>query len=243
MKAKIHILITGASSGLGQAIAIEFARPESKIGIHFSKNESGAELTFQKVKEKGGEPYLIQSDFSDKNSAKTFCEKISEKSEKIDALVLNAGITSVSFISNSSEKSWDDVINVNYVTNSKIISLISENKMASESHIILTGSLVGVRGQKAISSYSASKGAIHGLVRDAAKRLADKNIFVNEIIPGLLKTEMTKNVDDEKFSEMVSENILGRGTTHEEVAKMAVFLTTLKNVSGQSFFLDSRISN
>ena len=113
--------------------------------------------------------------------------------------------------------------------------------MADGGHIILTGSLVGVRGQKAISSYSVSKGAVHGLVRDAAKRLANKNIFVNEIIPGLLKTEITKNVDNEKFSEMVSENVLGRGTTCEEVARMAAFLTTLKNVSGQSFFLDSRI--
>ena len=236
-----HIIITGASSGLGQAIAIEFARPGTKIGIHFSKNKIGVELTVQKVKEKGANPYLIQSDFSDKNAAKSFCKKIPENFGKINILVLNAGISSVSFISNSSEKFWDDIINVNYITNSKIISLISENKMADEGHIILTGSLVGLRGQNAISSYSASKGAIHGLVRDAAKRLAKNNIFVNEIIPGLLKTEMTKNIDDEKFSEMVSENVLGRGTTCEEVARTAVFITTLKNVSGQSFFLDSRI--
>jgi len=113
--------------------------------------------------------------------------------------------------------------------------------MTEGSHIILTGSLVGLRGQKAISSYSASKGAVHGLVRDAAKKLAKKNIFVNEIIPGLLKTEITKDVDEKKFSEMISENILGRGTTCEEAAETVVFLTTLKNVSGQSFFLDSRI--
>jgi len=113
--------------------------------------------------------------------------------------------------------------------------------MLPGAHIIFTGSLVGMRGQKALSSYSASKGAIHGLVCDAAKRLANKNILVNEIIPGLLKTEMTKEIDDKKFSEMVSENVLGRGTSCEEVAKTVAFITTLKNVSGQSFFLDSRI--
>jgi len=105
----------------------------------------------------------------------------------------------------------------------------------------LTGSLVGLRGEITLSSYAASKGAVHGLVRDSAKKLALKNIHVNEIIPGLLRTAITQNVDDDEFAELVSENVLGRGTTCEEVAKTVVFLTTLKNVSGQSFFLDSRI--
>ena len=236
----LHAFVTGASGGLGSEIALALAYPGSVIGVHYFKNEEKAHEISGKIIQKKASPYLVHADLSKKDSAEIIAEQIRSKILKLNVLVLNAGAASDNLIINTSEKEWDSLMQLNYKTPAKLLNSLAESSLAKGCHVIITGSLTGLKGKGGLSAYAASKGALIGFTRDAAEKYAKKEILVNAILPGWLKTQMTEGLTDAEFDDLSSENLLGRPTTCKEVAEFVSYLTKLKNVSGQVFALDSR---
>jgi len=236
-----HIIITGASGGLGSEIALTFARKGCFIGLHYSKKREKVEIISKQINEVGGLAYLIQSDFSNNKFEEKFIEQIKKEVKKIDVLVLNAGAVIENLIIKTTEKEWDKILNINYRAQVKLLERLSEEFLAKNSHVIIIGSHVGLKGGAGLAAYAAAKGALIGFVKDVAKKLATKNIFVNVVLPGWLKTEMTAHISKSDFHKNVAENLLGRGNTPEEIASFIFAMSKMKNVSGQTFALDSRV--
>jgi len=240
MTIKHHILITGASGGLGKEIALAYARQDVLIGLHYSTNEEVVYELSKQISKRKGAPYLVQADFSNGSDVKTFVDKINLQKQKINVLILNAGAVSENLLVKISENEWDKMMQINYKTPVKILDELSKNSLAENCHVIIIGSHTGLKGKSGLAAYSASKGALIGFARDAAKKYAKKNIFVNVILPGWLKTEMTVHISTAAYKKNVSENLLGRPTNLKEAAEYILLLTRMKNISGQIFALDSR---
>jgi len=236
-----HIVITGASRGLGRAVAHEFAAPGARIGVHYARNRHAAEKTAAALVEKGAAPYLIRADFLNDDAVASAVDCIAAQETDVEVLVLNAGTADERLLVKTSEMDWDRTLDVNCRAPVRLLNALADSCLCAGSHVIMTGSLVGLRGHAGLAAYAAAKGALLGFVRDAAGRFGPRGIFVNAIMPGLLRTDMMSQIDDHEFCRMASENVLGRPTTCEEVAKFIAFLSTLHNVSGQVFALDSRL--
>jgi len=236
-----HVLVTGASNGLGRALALAFAAPGVRLGIHYASRAHDANDTAHMAEQRGASVYLSRADFSAEHAWPSLLHDVEEQRLPLDVLVLNAGAARPKRIINMTENDWDAVLNVNYRAHVHLLNALSARRLRHGSHVLVTGSLVGLRGEIGLSAYAASKGALLGFVRDVARRLGPRGICVNAILPGVLRTAMTAGMTDEQFAAAARENALGRGSTCEEIARAAVFITTLRNASGQVFALDSRL--
>ena len=235
-----HILITGSSGGLGREIALVFARQEALIGLHYSKNEKVVLDISKQILKKKASSYLIQSDFSKSSDIKIFVDKVNSQKQKVNVLVLNAGAVTENLLIKTSENEWDKILQINYKATVEILDKLSEHSLAENCHVIIIGSHTGIKGKYGLAAYSASKGALIGFASDAAKKYAKKNILINVILPGWLKTEMTRHISDIDYKKNISENLLGRPTNTKEVSEFILSLTRMRNISGQVFALDSR---
>ena len=240
MTSSSHILITGSSVGLGREIALTFARQDSLIGLHYSKSENVVLETSKQISEKKAKSYLIQSDFSKSSDIKIFIDKVNSQKQKVNVLVLNASAVTENLLIKTSENEWDEILQINYKATVEILHKLSEHSLAENCHVIIIGSHTGIKGKSGLAAYSASKGALIGFASDAAKKYANKNFFVNVILPGWLKTEMTQHISNTDYKKNVSENLLGRPTNTKEVSEFIFSLTQRRNISGQVFALDSR---
>lgn len=234
-----HIVITGASGGLGREISLAFAQTGCLIGLHYSKSENIVTELSEQITDKGAGSYLIQSDFSKNSGAEIFVDKLSPK-PKIDVLVLNAGAVSENLLLKTSEDEWDRIMMINYQTPVRILDKLAEKSLAENCHVIIIGSHTGLKGRNGLAAYSASKGALSGFAGDAARKYAKRNIFINVIFSGWLETEMTRSISAADFKKNVSENLLGRPTNTKEVADFIFSFTKMRNISGQIFAIDSR---
>jgi len=235
-----HILITGSSGGLGREIALAFARQDALIGLHYLKNEEVVFEISKQITEKNAKSYLVQSDFSKSSDIKFFVDKVNSQKQKINVLILNAAAVTENLLIKTSEDEWDKILQINYKATVEILDKFSEHSLAENCHVIIIGSHTGIKGKNGLAAYSASKGALIGFAFDAAKKYANKNILINVILPGWLKTEMTVHMNDDDYKKNVSENLLGRPTNTKEVAEFILSLTRMRNISGQVFALDSR---
>ncbi len=235
-----HILITGSSGGLGKEIALVFAQQDALIGLHYSKNENVVLEISKQISEKKADSYIVQSDFSKSSDIKIFVDKVNSQKQKVNVLVLNAGAVTENLLIKTSEDEWDKILQINYKATVEILDKLSEHSLTENCHVIIIGSHTGIKGKYGLAAYSASKGALIGFASDAAKKYANKNFFVNAILPGWLKTEMTRYISDTDYKKNVSENLLGRPTNTKEVSEFILSLTRTRNISGQVFALDSR---
>ena len=235
-----HVVITGASGGLGSACAAAFAAPGTILGLHYARQTAKIQVLTEQITCKEATPYVIQADFCVSSDVSAAAALIEQANERLDVLILNAGIAQNSLLVHTAESEWDTIFAVNYRSQVQLLSRLAETCLAPGSHVIVTGSLVGLRGQKGSSAYAASKAALMGYVADAARLYGDRGICVNGILPGWLKTAMTSTVPEEQFERAISENVLGRGADCEEIAAFTKYLAGTKHISGQLFCLDSR---
>jgi 3-oxoacyl-[acyl-carrier protein] reductase len=162
---------------------------------------------------------------------------------RLDVLVNNAGLVSDQWSWQLPEKEWDAVISAN-LKGAFLCARAALTPMTRQTggHIINIGSLVGIHGAAGQANYAAAKAGLLGFSAALAKEMGSHNVQVNSILPGLLRTPMTNRMSAERWNSIVTANALGRLNTVEEIARFAGFLTTLQNVSGQVFQLDSRVS-
>ncbi len=220
-------IVTGASRGIGKAIALKLAEKGYHIWLNYHKDTKSAEETQEEIVKVGKDCKLLQFDVSSKESVQNVLSgeinKLDKEKERIAALVNNAGIVRDALFYWMKDEEWEEVINTNlnglfYVTKAIIEPMIL-NKFG---YIVNLSSLAGEAGNKAQTNYSASKAGIIAATKSLAKELARSNILVNVVSPGLIESDMTAALKDNK--NLIRSIPMRRFGRPEEVANVVAFL-------------------
>lgn len=229
-------LITGASRGIGRAIALLFADHGCNIAFtDICENQDSNELTTA-LQAKGVQALFIPSNAADFTAAHDVIKQVVDTFGKLDILVCNAGITRDTLLMRMTEQQWDDVLNVNLKSVFNYCHAATPQMMRQRSgSIIAMSSVVGIGGNAGQANYAASKAGIIGFIKSLSKELGARNIRANAIAPGFILTEMTLALPDEVRAEMIKMIPMRRCGETEEVAKVALFLASdlSSYVSGQ----------
>lgn len=222
-------LITGASRGLGKAIAIQLAKDHGLyILINYSSNVKAAEETLNEIKEAGGNGELLPFNVQEKVNVDKALDNwfANNKDNFISVLINNAGITRDGLFMWMPENDWDDVINISskgmFNVTQKVIQQMLRKR---QGRIINIASLSGLKGVPGQTNYSAAKGAMIGATKALAQEVAKRKITVNAVAPGFIKSDMTEEFNEEEYKRMVPLNRFGNP---EEVAHLVSFLASEK---------------
>jgi 3-oxoacyl-[acyl-carrier protein] reductase len=224
LKDKIAI-VTGASSGIGSEIAIQFAKEGATVIINYSNSAEGAEKVKNEIEGFGGTAITYKCDVSNLKDVENMIEKIVTEYKHIDILVNNSGITKDNLLMRMEEEEFDKVIDINLKGTFNTIKCVSRHMIrAKKGKIINMASVVGITGNSGQANYAASKGGVIALTKSVAKEFATRSINVNAIAPGYIETRMTE-VLNEKVKEGILTNIpMKRVGKPEDIAKVALFL-------------------
>jgi len=220
-------LITGASRGIGKAIALLFAREGADIAITNIADDDEFKNAVREIEATGVKAKGYVSNAAKFDDSRRVVDEIIKDFSKIDILVNNAGITRDTLLIRMTEEQWDSVITVNlksvFNLTKAVIQVMLKQKNGS---IINMSSVVGVSGNAGQSNYSASKAGIIGFTKSIAKETGSRNIRCNAIAPGFIITEMTEKLPQDVKNEWVNKIPLKRGGTPEDVAHTALFLAS-----------------
>lgn len=221
-------LVTGGSRGIGKAICLEIAKQGYHILINYRSNTKEAEDTLNQIKNNGGSGELLQFDVSNPEEIKNSLDNWKEKNPDsvIEVLVNNAGIRKDALIMWMKDEDWKDVINTNldsfyYITKHLVQDMIV-NKYG---RIVNVVSLSGIKGLPGQTNYSAAKGGVIAASKALAQEVAKKNITVNCVAPGFIKTDMTKELEEKELMRLIPMRRFGNA---EEVANVVSFLASPK---------------
>lgn len=222
-------LVTGASRGLGRAIAVQLAKDHGLfILVNYSSNQEAAEETLAEIRENGGDGELLQFNVQTKTEVDEALNGWREKNAEkfISVLVNNAGITRDGLFMWMPEKDWDDVLN----TSTKGLFNVTQNAIQQmlrkrTGRIINIASVSGLKGVAGQTNYSAAKGAMIASTKALAQEVAKRKITVNAVAPGFIISDMTKDLNETELKQMIPMNRFGKA---EEVAHLVSFLASEK---------------
>ncbi len=241
MADKTVAIITGASRGIGKAIAVYLSGLGMDLALNYYGSEDEINDTINEVKKNGVEYLVFNSDISKFENAEYLINETHRHFGQIDVLVNNAGITKDNLLMRMSEAEFDSVIAVNLKGTFNCLRHVSRIMMRQRSgSIINIASVSGVTGNMGQANYSASKAGVIGLTKAAAKEMAARGVRVNAVAPGFIETDMTA-VLSEKVKEQMLQNIpLSRYGHPEDVAKTVAFLATEQSsyITGQVIIVD-----
>lgn len=229
-------LITGASRGIGCAIATMYASQGCNIAFTYLHGDNQAAELSHQLKEQGTQVLSIKSDAAQFDAAHDVVKQVIDTFGSIDILVCNAGITRDTLLMRMNEQQWDDVMHVNLKSVFNYCHAVTPYMVRQRSgSIIAMSSVVGLSGNVGQANYAASKAGVIALVKSLSKELASRNIRVNAIAPGFILTDMTRTLSEEIREEIVKQIPMRRCGEAEEVAKVALFLASdlSSYVSGQ----------
>lgn len=238
-------LVTGASRGIGRAIALELANNGARVVVNYAKDAAGAEATVQAIQAAGGEARAIQADVSDFRAADGLVKATIESFGSLDILVNNAGTTRDQLIMLMSESDWDTVIAANLKSAfncSKAAVRVMLRKRAGR--IINIASVAGILGNAGQTNYSASKAGLIGFTRALAREVAARAITVNAIAPGFVPTALTNDLPAEIKEATLKQIPLARWGQPEEIAYAVAFLASERAayITGQVLTVDGGLA-
>lgn len=234
-------IVTGASGGIGRAIAVAFGKAGATVAVHYNGNEAKAAAVKAEIEEAGGKAEIFRCNVADFNACSEFIKSVVKTFGKIDILVNNAGITRDGLIMGMSEEDFDAVLDTNLKGSFNCIRFASRQMMRKKyGRIINITSVSGVAGNAGQANYSASKAGLIGLTKSVAKELASRNITANAIAPGFVKTEMTEVLSEEVKEAAMKTIPLARFAEPEDIANAAVFLASdmASYITGQVLLVD-----
>lgn len=218
-------LITGASRGIGKAIALVLAQHGAFIVVNYRGNQSAAEQALAAINENGGKGELLPFDISDEAQVESAVKSIVDRHQKVDILVNNAGVTSDSLLLRMKAQDWDQVVGTNLKGTILCTKSVSRQMIRQRSgRIVNLSSIVGQMGNAGQSLYAATKAGIIGFTKSIAREVASRGVTVNAIAPGFIETEMTAGLPAKVQDDYRQAIPLGRFGTAEEVAQAVLFL-------------------
>tara|TARA_Y100001970_G_scaffold270506_1_gene364472 strand:- start:11 stop:769 length:759 start_codon:yes stop_codon:yes gene_type:complete len=239
LKEKV-IIVTGASQGIGKSIAAKLAMEKARV-VLISRNETKLSKINDEFKKYGCQSIYIPADISDLDQLTHAIEHIKSTWGTIDGIINNAGITDDNLIVRMKLESFENVINTNLKGVFNGIKAVSKIMIKNNyGRIINISSVIAQIGNKGQSNYSASKAGVIGLTKSIAKELAPKNITVNAIAPGYIKTEMTEKLNEKNREKLLNFVPLNRFGEPEDVANLVCFLLSdqAQYITGQTINVD-----
>ena len=226
-------MITGASRGIGKAIALEFAREGADIVLHYYENSTNPEITLEveakelasEIEKMGRRVYLTGFDIGDREDIDNKV-KVLLKDVAPDILVNNAGITKDNLAMRMKPEQWDDVINVNLSGSFFLTKALIRPMLRSAGSIIFIASVIGQMGNAGQINYAASKAGVIGMSKSLARELGSKKVRSNVIAPGFIETEMTAVMPEQARESLLEMVPLKEAGKPEDIAKAALFLAS-----------------
>lgn len=219
------VLVTGASRGIGRAIALQFAQSGAHVAFTYLSSVEKGESLVKELESFGIKAKGYRSDASMFDAAEELADAVVNDFGQIDILINNAGITRDGLLMRMSEEQWDEVIRVNLKSVFNLTKAVSKPMMKARSgSIINMTSVVGVKGNAGQANYAASKAGIIGFTKSVALELGSRNIRCNAIAPGFIETEMTEELNEAAIEEWKKAIPLKRGGDAKEVADVCLFL-------------------
>lgn len=238
-------LVTGASRGIGRAIALKLATLGSKVAVNYvaieESNKADADDVVKTISDMGVEAMAVEADVRDSEAVKSMVEQVAERWGKIDILVNNAGINRDTLLLRMSEDAWDAVIETNLRGAFLCTKFAVKHMMKQQGgRIISLSSVVGRVGNAGQSNYAASKGGIIAFTKSVAREMGSRNITVNAIAPGFIVTDMTNKLPAETRDSLLSMIPLARLGQPEDVAELVAFLAGERAgyITGQVITID-----
>ncbi len=234
-------LVTGASRGIGRAIALALAKEGYAVAVNYAGSREAAEAVRDEITAAGGRAFILQGDVSSAEDVDRIFKTIKEEFGFLDVLVNNAGITRDSLLVRMKENQWDEVIDTDLKSNFLTVKAAGAMMMRRKKGAIINiASVSGIIGNMGQLNYSAAKAGVIGLTKAAARELAPRGIRVNAVAPGFIVTDMTDKIPDDLKDGMLRSIPLGRFGEAEEVAKAVAFLASDKAsyITGQVLKVD-----
>ena len=234
-------IVTGASRGIGKAIAQQFIAQGAKVAFTYRSSSEAAAALEQELSAGGGTVKGFQSDAASMTDAERLAGEVVEAFGTIDIVINNAGITDDTLLMRMTEEQWDRVISVNLKSCFNLTKAVMRTMLKARSgSIVNISSVVGVQGNAGQANYAASKAGILGFTKSVALELGSRNIRCNAIAPGFIETEMTAKLDADTVQGWRDAIPLKRGGTPEDVANLCVFLASDMSayITGQTLNVD-----
>ena len=234
-------LVTGASRGIGRAIALELAQAGADVAVNYAGSERAAAEVVSMIETLGRRSLAIQADVGNSEQAEEMVKQALEAFGRLDILVNNAGITRDNLIMRMKEEEFDQVIHTNLKGVFNCIKAVTRPMMKQRSgRIVNISSVVGVLGNPGQANYVAAKAGVIGLTKSAARELASRNITVNAVAPGFIVTDMTDKLSDEAKDVLLQQIPVARLGQPEDIARTVRFLVSdeAAYITGQTIHVD-----
>jgi 3-oxoacyl-[acyl-carrier protein] reductase len=234
-------LVTGASRGIGRAIAISLAQAGANIAVNYAGNESAAADVVAHIESLGRKAIKIRANVGSSDEVDAMVKLTLETYGQLDILVNNAGITRDNLIMRMKDDEFDEVINTNLKGVFNCVRSVTRTMMKQRSgRIINISSVVGTLGNPGQANYVAAKAGVIGLTKSAARELASRGITVNAIAPGFITTEMTDKLTDEMKAQLLLQIPLARFGQPDDIARTVLFLASdeASYMTGQTLHID-----
>ena len=238
-------LVTGASRGIGRAVALRLAADGAKVAINFAGNIAKAEEVKSEIEKLGGEAILVQGDVANFETVGEIVKKVTETFGTVDILVNNAGITRDKLLLKMDESDFDEVINTNLKGVFNCTKAVTKLMMKQRSgRIINMSSVVALMGNAGQANYAAAKAGIIGFTKSVAKEFATRGVTVNAVAPGFIDTDMTSVMPEKVKEETVKLIPMNRPGIPEDVANAVAFLASEQAayITGQVLCVDGGMS-